>query len=244
MTKRPRIRLPQLERDGPIRNWSTLFEREPSRAGEAPFRDIVGLGYRVIDDFVESGRLAASRVRPPGAGPQHGGGGDAGLGFGVGAASDPSARMAELTSELVTIWLRVFEQTLRATAPRPAQPSEQPPPWEPPPRESPPREPPAHARAEPPARIELQISSARTTRVSVDLHPGADPAALIVPHLRPLDSDASTPPIPVRWQATPCARIEIAIADDQPAGRYNACIVDRDTGLPGGTLSLLILDGS
>src|SRR5438128_6977170 len=83
MTTKKRVRRPEPDRTGPIRNWSALFGAPPARApedegaaearptslGEAVSRS-VELGYRVVDEYVRQGQRAAQRLNDRSLGPE------------------------------------------------------------------------------------------------------------------------------------------------------------------------------
>jgi hypothetical protein len=241
---RPRISLPALDRTAPIRNGSTVFGPGTSRPTAPPhpgsIRDAVELGYRVIDELVRSGREAASSLRPWGWAAQ-----------GAAAAPEDLAQlglqMVQATSEFMSTWLQTMQRMAGAAATA-APPAPGPEPREPPDPPGPPHpEPtPAPAPASPErSRVRVGVSSQRMTHVEIDLRAGAARSSCVVHQLRPVSAEATIPPIPVTSRVEDGALcVELVVPPEQPAGRYNACIVDAVTGIPQGTLSLLIAAGS
>lgn len=240
MTSRPRhrISLPELDRTAPIRNWSAVFGPGTSRPITPPhpgsIRDAVELGYRVIDELVGSGREAASSLRPWGWAAQ-----------GAAAAPEDLAQlglqMVQAASEFMSTWLQMMQRAAgpASTSAPPARGPEPPAPPHPEPT-------PAPAPASPERnRVRVGVSSQRMTHVEIDLRAGAARSSLVVHQLRPVSAEVTIPPIPVTSRVEDDALcVELVVPPEQPAGRYNACIVDAATGIPQGTLSLLIAAGS
>jgi hypothetical protein len=238
---RRRISLPELDRTAPIRNGSTVFGPDTPRPIAPPhpgsIRDAVELGYRVIDELVTSGREAASSMRPWGWAAR-----------GAAAAPEDLAQlglqMVQASSEFMSTWLEMMQRAAgpASTSAPPGPGSEPPEPLEP----SHPEPTPAPAPASPERnRVRVGVSSQRMTQVEIDLRAGAARSSLVVHQLRPVSAEATIPPIPVTSRVEEGALcVELVVPLEQPAGRYNACIVDAATGIPQGTLSLLIAAGS
>lgn len=235
---RRRISLPELDRTAPIRNGSAVFGPGTSRPiappHVGPIRDAVELGYRVIDELVGSGREAASSLRPW-----------SWAARGAAAAPEDLAQlglqMVQAASEFMSTWLQMMQR-----AAGPASTSAPPAPGPEPPEPSRPEPAPAPAPASPEHnRVRVGIASQRMTHVEIDLRAGAARSSLVVHQLRPVSAEATIPPIAVTSRVEEGALcVELVVPPEQPEGRYNACIVDAVTGIPQGTLSLLIAAGS
>jgi hypothetical protein len=222
MNTRPRISLPPLERTGPIRNWNTIIgARGGAAAPRDPIEAAVKVGYQVMEEFLSGGRRAAGSLRPPGFAP---------FGAGRETPEELGGRLMQSATDFVQVWMQMFE-ILLPRAPTPTAPSPTPPP------SAGPSAPPADA----PMRVRIGVASRRPTEVSVELRGAGIAPALVVHRLRSSDGTDEIPAIAVSASVqSEVLVIDIPVPDAQPAGRYNACIVDVNTGLPQGTLSLLI----
>lgn len=240
---RARARRPDLERDHPIRQFSTVFrEAEPPR-GEAqgPGGDAVSraveLGYRVIDDYIRQGQKAASRMRE----------GRVNTESLQADVEELGMRMAQHASDFAAMFGELltrggFGSDGKGEGTPPVSPADAPPASEP--RAAGPAPAPAT-----PARTQLRIAvvSARAAEVSVDLQPGAAARPLIAHALRLYPTDGE--PEGARDRITDVAfepgvppTLRLRIAPTCAAGTYHGLLIDPDSSLPAGTLSVRVLE--
>jgi hypothetical protein len=100
--------------------------------------------------------------------------------------------------------------------------------------------------------VRVVVTSSRPTEVSIDLRPGAATRPLIAHALRVLDNpDADRGATRARIAGVvfepgstdgkpPTVRIEIP--KDHAAGTYHGLLIDPDSNLPAGTLSVRVLE--
>ena len=250
-----RVKRPRPERTAPIRNWSTLFTPPGSaatsgddppqgrRVDAASIADAVSrsvdIGYRVVDEYIRQGQKAAQRMSGGAYGPE--------------ALTNDSqqlfARMAQYASEFMALWFEAaglagsgLARDGAATARAPARPAA---------GRAPTRSATAEAIAAMPDRsgrvqVAIEVTSPYPIEVGLDLRPEATQSRLLVQALRAVDPDK--PRIDdVAFQPAPetsdgaLPRLRIRVGPEQPAGTYNALILDEQTSRPLGTLSVRIL---
>jgi hypothetical protein len=242
---RARARRPELERDHPIRHFSTVFrEAEPRRAeaqgggGDSVSR-AVELGYRVIDEYIRQGQKAASRMR------------DGRLNSESLQADveELGMRMAQHASDFAAMFGELLargglDSEVKSDGRSPARPEEPPPASEP--RASAGSPAPAPSA---PARTQLRIAvlSARAAEVSVDLHPGAATRPLIAHALRLYraegDAEGAHERITdVAFEPGVPPTLRLRIGPTCAAGTYHGLLIDPDSSLPAGTLSVRVLE--
>jgi len=258
-----RPKRPDLPRTEPIRHWPSATEPAPRERvaaaphpAPAPHADPVGrgvnTGYRVIDEYVRRGQEVA-RGFPSAAG--------------LSGAMDPqqlASRMVKYGSDLISAWLQFVELAMQNGSSKPEAPSDRPEPFtdlldEP----KGPREPSAssarranaHADVEaapaPDARPPQTSSSSRDSRpVVIELDAGRPATVrldlrswvgrLVAHELRA--ADPAKPRITdVRFEDASDRShtvLHITIPSAQPAGIYNAMVIDESTSLPAGTISV------
>jgi hypothetical protein len=90
--------------------------------------------------------------------------------------------------------------------------------------------------------IAVEVSSRRRTRVCIDLRTDATILALAVRGLYAIDP--AKPPLTeacfVRANGDEGVTLQLHVNDDQPAGVYSGVIVELESGMPRGTLSVTI----
>jgi hypothetical protein len=215
-----------------------------------PWSDVIArsvdLGYRVIDDYVRQGERVARAVgeRGPMAGPA----------AAFGDPQDAARRMAQYATEMATLWFQMLQGSSSAAG------WFMPPPFpgfaaaaaDPSARAAAgdgvaPRAPAASrpSNGDRPVRVVVQVRSAQAAEVAIDLRPEASGKRVAVQALRsptpgpPRISDVALSGDGVDAPLT----LRIAVPDDQPAGIYNGMVIDEDSGLPLGTVSLLVGQG-
>jgi hypothetical protein len=256
-----RLRRPSLERDRPIRTWSTLFgvpsngthavagrpvaDREAGASNGAPplfpssqvLSDAVETGYRVYSEYVRQGQAAAQGFNPA-ASPN-------------GAAGAPGAlppdmqqlsqRVMQYGWDFAGLWFEMWTRMGgNATGwPPPASGPGSISPAVPAPPPSPPQTT-VDAAALVPARLSVCVVSERRAAATLEVRPGA-PGPLVVHALRPEGHEA--PPIrdvTIESAGDGAVTVKIGVAATQPPGVYNGMIVDGASNLPRGTVSVRV----
>ncbi len=209
--------------------------RATGRSLNAAVSRSVDLGYRVIDEYIRQGQRAAQRLNDRSYGAQ----------AMTSDVQELALRVGQYTSEFAAIWFELIQaavigaaedkngatrgtqavRTSDATAPSAPAPERLP------------------AAAEP-ARVRIAITSPRPAEVSLDLRPELAARPVLVNALRALDPDKPRVSDVVFEPACngdpPTLRLRVPA--DQPAGVYNAVMVDAETSRPVGTISLRITE--
>lgn len=253
MTAPPRKQRPIPERDRPVRSWSTLFGPSPERKVNVgvpteeskrdnsdvgrTLTDSVGLGYRVIDEYLRQGQQVARSFNP----------GSTSL---PEDATQMSQRLMQYGWDFAGLWFEMWSK-MSSSGMGPSSP------FSPPAGASAPAKASAGAAVEgpsgtanvaaPPAnggreRVVVTISSQRPTTAALEVRPGTG-ANLVVHALRAEGHDA--PPIrdiTLERHEDGSLALRVVIGAEQPAGIYNAMILDATSNLPQGTLSVVIAD--
>jgi hypothetical protein len=212
-----RRKRPDLDRVGPIRDFSTIFgpptahqngrPQGPSDRGAWPGADGVGrgvsLGYQVIDDYIRQGQEFARAM-------SSGAGGPGGAPFApFGDMSDPQSmggRLIQIAAEFANVWMDLVQTAGRGAGqrpePRPGVPgfdiNPAPPAAEPPaaPATTASRAAPAPAAATADdargttaarAPVTLQVEAKRPVQIAIDVKPGPQGAGLVAHALRAID---------------------------------------------------------
>ena len=166
-----RLKKPDPERTGPIRQWTARDAATPPDGG-AP--EAVGMGYRVIDEYLEQGRHTAEGL---------------GLGRGIAGGLGAAGSFQELSGRLFSDALVWLEHLAKLTAPSEAGVSAPTPGTE--------GDGPAQGFA-------VRVTSASPVEVDLRLHPGSDGRQLGVHDLRRADSDGPPIPVSLahadRWR--------------------------------------------
>lgn len=265
-----RFRRPPLERDRPLRNWSTLFGSAATRvtaegasaasapgpaataSGAASLADTVGLGYRVIDEYLRQGQRFAETW--------------SGVAAGGGRASDANADVRALLQQALElglgftgVWVEALSRMAARTegavpggndggasgkapvVPFASEPAAATPMANEPEQASEPAAPARESVQVNGVDLTVEVTCSRPTKTAVWLRPGAS-GALLVHALR---SDASDHPPIHAVSVEPRASgdesgfvVRVAIGPQQPPGVYNALIIDALSNLPRGTLSV------
>jgi hypothetical protein len=219
----------------------------------------VELGYRVIDDYVRQGERVARGMSPGGATP------DAVLG----STQEVAGRMAQYATDLASLWLQVWQAAGVAPAAWstvpfagfPISPAASgafgvPFPWgalfgAPPypaaaatrAAPEPPRSEPAGAReAARPTRVAVSVSSPYPVQVTLDLRPDAGARRIVAQALRSPDGEKprlSDVAVVAGGPDEPLT-LRIRVPLGQPAGIYNGIVIEEESGLPVGTVSLRV----
>jgi len=244
MSADDRVRRPPLERDHPIRNWSSFFapgngaspgngsgeERAPDPVARA-----VELGYAVIDEYIRQGQNVARGVAQQM--------GDRGFSAmpPTGEWQQAMSRMAQLSAEWMGMW---FELAQRAMGPVDGGAGSS---W---------RSPfpatggsPAHGtsgttgvRVEH-ARVRVEVAAARPIEVSLDLRTEELHAALVVHSLRAVDPSlprlTEVSFVPATGDAPAVLRVRVPV--EHPPGTYRGVVIDPRSNRPAGSVAVRVL---
>jgi hypothetical protein len=222
-----RVRRPDPERTAPRRATTSVLDGLGGSDGrpsddEAPeVTRSIGQGYRIVEEYLEQSRRVASQIAP-GLIPDN-------LEEGLGAIT---SRFVRTTAEMFELWFQILDasnnsrqnQQAAAAAANGAAPA---------------------AAAQPASPgVTVQIQSRKPARVTVDIRASASGRRLAAHALRSIDDslpriddirvDASREGEPVL--------IAVRVRDDQPAGVYNGMVIDEETSLPAGTVSVVVED--
>jgi hypothetical protein len=260
MNDRRRLHREDPVRTGPVRDWSTLYRRSDSwgtgnpaaspesmnhgasnhGAGNHSTDDVVTrgveLGYRVIEEYLRQGQRVAQQIN--------------GQSYSIGRAGADLQELVERvfrdSTDLLSLWVG-FVSSLAANPEftrafsRAGQPS---------PFESPQRGTSAYAASSnggPPHQgtvVSIEIVSSGSIQVTLDLYPQSAGLPLVTPGLHALNGQ--TPPLtditfePGSESGVP--RLRVRVPEGQSPGVYTGVVVDRNTGLPRGTLSVRVSD--
>jgi hypothetical protein len=246
-TRTERIRRPELERSGPIRDatnylrdsdsWTEKNPNDNSRQGNGgqsskagSFDDVVTqgvkLGYKVIEQYITQGQRVAEQIsRPFQKGVPEAGTADVVQGM-VRLYKD----MADVCGNALDLMVRnpVFWSWLGSFA----QNSD------------------LHAQNGGPgtlngtgAAFSVEILSARPTEVMLDVEPSPQPYTPFVHALHAPDRKVA-PLTSIAFQKSPKSNMPVLllkIPPKQPSGLYTGVVVDRDTNQPRGTLTVRVL---
>lgn len=242
--RKPRLRRADPKRTAPVRNASYLFRGEsetpaeetppPARGnGTTAWSDAVAhgvdTGYRVLEEQLRQGRRMAEEIA-------------GGRGFAAAPSErnlrDLGDRAMRYYGDLIALCMEALD-TLLARGAGGGRDAE---------AYSPPRRP---ADAEPGAEpgragalAVVEVASRRPAEVSLRLEAGAGQAALEVGMLVARETGVA-PLTDVAIERVPgegTARVRLRVPDEQPAGRYNAVVLDAESGLPRGTLSVRLAE--
>lgn len=252
---RPRITRPDPERTLPHRGWANLFgaaghgdsgAAAPGRttadepAGERASDTVsraVELGYRVIDEYVRQGQKAAQRLSSRSWSPESA----------LRDTQDFTARVTRHASDLAALWLDLLDaanvtgswRTAPPTAPQEARTTGS----DAATANGSDAGAAAPAAAAPVAgrtRIAVEIASERPAEVTVDLRSEDTTRALVVHSLRAVEPEkpriTGVAFAPATAHAP--ARLVIHVPPGQPAGTYNALVIDEQTSRPAGSVSV------
>jgi hypothetical protein len=242
----PRVTRPSLDRTEPDRSWATLFGGKGQGAARvaaaqpaAPTNAVrrgVELGYQVIDEYVKQGRTFARVLSEPGAVPGVAGSLAGAAPADGGDLSVLTGRMMQYASELSSMWMEAVGR-LAATAPLPGAGVTQAAASTPAAKMK--AGAPASTAAGPAWRLVLEISSAGSTRCSVDLAPASLVRPLVVQGLRADKGKARITGVGVTRREDACeVLVRVDVPKKQAPGRYTGAIVDAEDSRLLGTLRL------
>jgi hypothetical protein len=219
-----RAQRPRPERTRPSRDPNDILRGRAFRPADVepadPISRSVGIGYRIVEQYLEQSRGTAAGVSPRAAS------GDGNI------LSDLTSRMVRTTADLFEVWFQLVDATGVARAQAAAAPEQ------PPPGSAAPPSPTATA-------VVVQLTSSQRATVAVDLRPTASGRRLSAASLR---SEDETLPRITGVVLTPSpdggpVTIAVTIPPVQPPGVYNGMILDAESSVPVGTLSVRIDPG-
>ncbi len=236
-----RLRRPEPQRTGPIRNATGYFReshswgsedhpawREPTEVLDDMVTQGVNLGYRVIDEHLRQGRSAAAKLRS-GIDDTGGDGND---------MDELLTRLQRIYKDVGSLCYDAFDVLARSPAllrwlagrdPDGGQSGTSR----------------GASQATAPiggAGIAVEVSSTRRILVNLNLPPESEP---YVPAVHALHAgDPNCPPLTaIAFRIDPASRVpilEVNVPDHQPPALYTGVVVDRTTNEPKGTLSVRV----
>ena len=238
MSENEWLRREDPERNGPIRNFSGLYQwpgadansnnppKPPSpngRSSEGPgdsSEEGVGLAYSVIEKHISDGRKNAGQFNSK---PYNTNTPTDGL-------QDVLERTIRSQVELIPGWIDALGSAFRVDPSRMPHPPE-----------SPPRSQFNGSARQASKPISVEVASVRPVRISVCFSENGNPQPVValrdgLDETKPQLSDVSF----AFDAASGEMNVKISVPDDQPPGVYSGVIVSRDTGEPLGTLSVRI----
>lgn len=235
-----RFKRPELERHRPIRTFSGIFDSAPaSRDDAARIQQGVALGYRVVDEYLREGEVSARRSSATQTG-------------GSATESIPKAieRVVQYASDMTLAWLDYVRLAAEGRGPSvapaaaPLQGFDLNPPRtgvaSKPVHETSPA--PTYPAQRSEALVTVAVRAKVTTEATVELKPGALARALVAHDLR-----ASNSLLPRIGEITVTVlpdearvRVGIVVPPEQPAATYSGLIVDEESNLPWGTITLRV----
>jgi len=259
MSFSPRPRRPHLDRTEPHRGFAGLFIGTPEpgapaarpRSGEASepsvgrdassdgrfpgsddVADGVGIGYRLIEEYLRHGQQVAQATWPADV-PS------------LGGASVAPERLLEYTTQVAGLW---FEQMRNAFNARPPEPPAEPPggftyvaPKNGNSERTPAESGSALAKHWAPIVV-LSVDAHQPIELSLDLRPESIGRELVVFDLRTSRGDGPRiEQVTATWLDERRIRLQLRIPQAQPVGAYASVVVDAHSNVPVGTLSLRIL---
>jgi hypothetical protein len=248
--KRTRIKRPHLERNTPVRTWSTLFGppagngADPARASAAlPGMDGamdavqrgVEFAYRVSEEYLRQGQAFAGVISQPAASAAPSQPGP------TGDISRLTERMLRFGSELSSMWVETLRMMTTAGAGGSSDPAQRlsTPSWMMPP-DRPPAGPPARPSSDPRGRVAVKVESKLRTRAAVDLEDDTV-GPLSVGPLRQSGGRARMSQVHVEPDGSGGpVTITIRVPTRQAAGTYVGDIVDRRTRAAVGTVTVRV----
>ena len=228
-----RITRPTLERNAPVRTWSTLFGStaggpeaagkpgEPTGAMSAVQRG-VEFAYRVSDEYLRQGQSFARALSQPfSASPGNGGSGD---------LPQLTDRMVRYTSELSTMWMEGLRMMSGNKAPGASFPF---------PMAAPPPPPAPAPRHQARRRVVLEVDSQLRTRASLDVDQ-IDGQSLAVKELRLQGGAARIRGVRVEAGAEGPVTVVVRVPARQTPATYQGAVVDAATSAPLGTVTVRV----
>lgn len=214
MTRPTRVRRPSLERTKPVRNWTTAILPDLPRASAGP--DVQNAN-RVVEEYLRAGEANARLFQNAlGGGAKNGN-------------PDIAQAMVRAASDMMSFWVELMTRSVggmsvpRATTQTNPQGGASPPqPGE-------------------PLRISVAVDSRRPARVSIDLRSDAKRGNLRLERLHRRGSGRKSILAGAAVEVSPGEKpvvVRLRVADDQSPGVYYGVIVDDETSLPVGTLTV------
>jgi hypothetical protein len=194
----------------------------------------VELGYRVIEEYLRQGQRVAQQIN--------------GRSYSIGRAGADLQELVERvfrdSTDLLSLWVG-FVSSLAANSELTGTFSRA---WQPSPFEPPQKGTSAYAASSnggPPHQgtaVSIEVVSSRPVQVTLDLYPQSAGLSLMTPGLHAMN--VQMPPLTdITFEISSDAgvpRLRVRVPEGQPPDVYTGVVVDRNTGLPRGTLSVRV----
>lgn len=253
MSDQQRLHRDDPERITPIRHWSKLYRQDDSWGARAPSSQTsssqatppngatsdavsqgVKLGYQVIEEHIRQGQRIAQQFNSRSYNLSH-------IGNDVRELAD---RLVRDSTNLLSLWFNLMtslannvdlSRQFSWTTSHPSPPSHN--------GAAPQKASPSEDLAHQGTAVSIELLASCPTQVTLNLAPKADRLFLATPGLHAMTADK--PPLTdltflPALENNP-ASLRIRIPDQQPPDLYTGVLVDRNTGLPQGTLSIRVL---
>ena len=197
----------------------------------------VDLGYRIVDEYVRQGQMAAQRLNDRSYGP-------AAVGD---DARELATRMAQYASDFTAIWVELMQAVATGASGWPMPQASE---FTPSARDSKGSETSPATFASSGGdeanltRVRVVVTSRHPTEVSLDLRPHLTARRLMVQSLREVDpSKPRMSDVAIEGcRGDEPITLRIGVPTSQPAGVYSGLIIDEETSQPVGTVSLRIAE--
>ena len=253
MNDQQRLHRDDPERTNPIRHWSKLYRQDdswgaqaspasssptqaasPNKTTDDAVSQGVKLGYQVIEEHIRQGQRIAQQFNT--------------RSYNLSNVGNDVRELAERlvrdSTNLLSLWFNLMTSLAgnvdlsRQSARPPSNPS---------PTAnngvSPQKTSPTEDATERGTAVSIEILSSCPTQVTFNLSPQAERLFLATPGLYTINADK--PPLTdiifIPTLENNPASLRIRIPDQQPPDLYSGVLVDRNTGLPQGTLSVRVL---
>lgn len=242
MRKRKRLRREEPLRTGPVRGFSGIYgrsgkhrryeeatvpkprQREPAAGvpNNEPVARAVALGYQVIEDYLRAGREAAAQLSSRQT-------------YNGRVALNGLPELVNMIvrgySEALPVWVELANSLLRVEGLRTRDEGSVD-------RKSSVDD--AHEKIA--SAISIELVTTRPVRAKFEMHKASHRMSLVAHGLRAVEADK--PPLNdikfVQSENDHPGTLRIFVPASQPAGRYSGVVVDRSTGEPCGTLSVVV----
>ncbi len=253
MSDQQRLRRENPERTTPIRHWSKLYRQDDSWGAYAPHSQAspsqaappngatsdavsqgVKLGYQVIEEHIRQGQRIAQQFNS--------------RSYNLSNVGNDVRELAERlvrdSTNLLSLWFNLMTSLANNVDLSKSFSQMTSPPSPPTSNGVAPQQ--ASAAAEPTSHgtaVSIELLASSPTQVTLNLSPKAERLFLATPGLHAMTAD--TPPLTdltfIPALDNNPASLRIRVPDQHPPGLYTGVLVDRNTGLPQGTVSVRVL---
>ncbi len=253
MSDQQRLRRENPERTTPIRHWSKLYRQDDSWGLHSPTSQAspsqaappngatsdavsqgVKLGYQVIEEHIRQGQRIAQQFNSRSYNLSH-------VGNDV---RELAERLVRDSTNLLSLWFNLMTSLANNVDLTKSFSQMTSPPSPPTSNGVAPQQ--ASAAAEPTSHgtaVSIELLASCPTQVTLNLSPKAERLFLATPGLHAMTAD--TPPLTdltfIPALDNNPASLRIRIPDQHPPDLYTGVLVDRNTGLPQGTVSVRVL---